>query len=402
MMRLVIEHVGRSGARAGQLELRKETVLSTPLLLVSTRGGAVPHLTRETLGHIWPVAPPAVNVPYQWHVKQADVLAQFGGGVGKFLGLGESSVWVSVQDPGERTPSGYHTNNAVSVWTGGGGKNKEVIDAKKYMQGIQALRPDVFVSLCDGDTPADCSNKRLSKSVSKTVDFLDKCLDYKSEMRDLADTGIIGVIEGGRDGKSREWSAKQTAARPVDGFLLDGLHLNGEDAEKMAFEEIGPIVKDVLELLPEEKVRIMHGAFDPELVLDLVTAGVDVFDSSYLYLATERDSALVFDNKTNPGGKSDGDGSNGHLSCGHELLMTAPIHRSDMGPLLDGCDCYSCRKHTRAYIHHLLTVREMLGKVLLMIHNLHHYKVFFDTIREAIKRDSLQEVKDMIVQSKIL
>ena len=64
-------------------------------------------------------------------------------------------------------------------------------------------------------------------------------------------------------------SAKQTAARPVDGFLLDGLHLNGEDAEKMAFEEIGPIVKDVLELLPEDKVRIMHGAFDPELVLDL-------------------------------------------------------------------------------------------------------------------------------------
>jgi queuine tRNA-ribosyltransferase subunit QTRTD1 len=178
--------------------------------------------------------------------------------------------------------------------------------------------------------------------------------------------------------------------------------LNGEDAEKMAFEEIGPIVNDVLELLPVDKVRIMYGAFDPELVLDLVCAGVDVFDSSYPYLVTERDSALVFNNKTNPGGKSDADGANGHLSCGHELLMTAPIHRSDMGPLLDSCDCYSCRKHTRAYIHHLLTVREMLGKVLLMIHNLHHYKVFFDTIREAIKRDSLQEVKDMIVQSKKL
>jgi queuine tRNA-ribosyltransferase subunit QTRTD1 len=81
-----------------------------------------------------------------------------------------------------------------------------------------------------------------------------------------------------------------------------------------------------------------------------------------------------------------------------EILMSDPSLKMDMSPLVADCECYTCRKHTRAYIHHLLAVREMLGKVLLMIHNLHHYTVFFQSIQEAIKQDRLEDLRKALDQ----
>jgi len=391
MMRLVIEHVGKGGERAGQLEMRGGRVLATPLLLTSTRGGAVPHLTRETLGFMNHKFPP-VNLPFQYHVKQTKVLELFGKGIGNFIGLSESASWVTVQDPSEKTPSGYHGAKNVSVWQA---TNKTLVDSQTYMRGIKAMDPDVFVSLCDGDTPPGCSNKRTSKSVSKSLEFLDECLELKNQMLELTDTAIIGAVEGGREPKARERSAKETASRPVDGFLLDGFHTNGEEGEKMAFEEVEVLIKDVLGILPKEKPKMWHGACPPQLVFDLVSLGVDIFDTSYPYFVTERDSALTFANHFCKLGidppESNGNGLSENQSL--ELSLADTSLKTDTTALVAGCECYTCRKHTRAYIHHLLAVREMLGKVLLMIHNLHHYTVFFESIGEAIKQDKLEEFR---------
>jgi len=396
MMRLVIDHVGRGGERAGQLEMRGGRVLATPLLLVSTRGGAVPHLTRETIGFMSDPFPP-INLPFQYHVKQTEVLKLFGKGIGNFVGLGESSSWVTVQDPSEKTPSGYHGNINVSVWQA---CNRTVVDPKSFMQGIKAMNPDVFVSLCDGDTPPDCSNKRVSKSVSKSLEFLDECLEMKAEMVELTDTAIVGAVEGGRDPKARERSAKETASRPVDAFLLDGFHTNGEEGENMLFEEVEPLIKDVMSLLPKDKPKMWQGSCKPHLVLDLVSVGVDIFDTSFPYFVTERESALTFANhlpkpRTDPF-ESNGNGVDDKAST--EILMSDPSLKMDMSPLVADCECYTCRKHTRAYIHHLLAVGEMLGKVLLMIHNLHHYTVFFQSIQEAIKQDRLEDLRKALDQ----
>lgn len=390
-MRLVIDHVGRGGERAGQLELRGGRVLATPLLLVSTRGGAVPHLTRETIGFMNDPSPP-INLPFQYHVKQTEVLKLFGKGIGNFVGLGESSSWVTVQDPSEKTPTGYHGNKNVSVWQG---TNRNTVDPNSFMQVIKAMNPDVFIALCDGDTPPDCSNKRVYKSVSKSLEFLDECLELKTEMVELTDTAIIGAVQGGRDPKSRERSAKETASRPVDAFLLDGFHTNGEEGEQMLFEEVEPLIKDVLGLLPKDKPKMWQGGCKPNLVLDLVSVGVDIFDTSFPYFVTERESALTFANHLPKSltGPLESNGNGVVDKANTEMLMSESSLKTDMSPLVAGCECYTCRKHTRAYIHHLLAVREMLGKVLLMIHNLHHYTVFFQSIQEAIKQDRLEDLR---------
>ena len=71
-------------------------------------------------------------------------------------------------------------------------------------------------------------------------------------------------------------------------------------------------------------------------------------------------------------------------------------HRESFTPLVANCDCYTCRNFTRAYIHHLTSVKEMLGKVLLQIHNLHHYYTFFSSLQTAIKEDQVEHFQNIV------
>ncbi len=102
-----------------------------------------------------------------------------------------------------------------------------------------------------------------------------------------------------------------------------------------------------------------------------VECGVDVFDGSYPYSACQRGSALIFNNSLT--------GTRGPT----ELNLTDPRyfphlqqfvyylllsrHAVDLAVLVDGCVCYTCTHHSRAYIHHLLSTKEILGRVLLML-----------------------------------
>lgn len=73
-------------------------------------------------------------------------------------------------------------------------------------------------------------------------------------------------------------------------------------------------------------------------------------------------------------------------------------YRGDFRPLVDGCSCYCCKNHKRAYIHHLLVTNELLAGVLLMLHNMTHYLGFFRALKEALANDRLQDLKSKVLQ----
>ena len=72
-----------------------------------------------------------------------------------------------------------------------------------------------------------------------------------------------------------------------------------------------------------------------------------------------------------------------HAAPGIVKLRNAR-YRDDLEPLDPACDCYTCRNFTRAYLHHLQRVNEILGARLNTLHNLHYYQRFMREIREAI------------------
>jgi hypothetical protein len=128
-------------------------------------------------------------------------------------------------------------NKYVSIWDNG---NRESVTVDTYMSAVDAMKPDAYVALCDGETPKNCPTKRIAKSVAKTLQCLDDTLvlaslktskemtvEMSTEMSKKTSkemstetskeistsTFLFGVVEGGYDAKARRLSAEQLAKR---------------------------------------------------------------------------------------------------------------------------------------------------------------------------------------------
>ena len=426
-----IEHLGRTlKERLGIWQGNKINV-STPSLWLTSQGGAIPNLTPETIQYLTPDSKFAgILVPFQYHIRDVEVLEKFKKGFDIFMGLpdNEWNILVAPQDPGIDHRQGYHTNKDISLWDATG--NRFPVNFSLYNRGLQSMIPDAFVSLCDGETPYTCPKKRVAKASAKSLQFLDQHLEHisKTENSDKnfgescmlqRKSCIFGAIEGGYDIELRRTSAKQVSERPVDGFFLDGFSLTVEESVNLEYEKYFKklINEAVIPNLPEDKPRLFLGICTPKNLLKLVASGIDMFDSSYARYATDQGRALVFLNTLSCLEKN----CNGHLNeslvtskndqeyaehepesksqCSAESSDTIDLNdvkfKNDFRPICDTCTCYTCRKHTRAYINHLLTTQEMLAPVLLTLHNLHHYATFFDTIRRSIQSDKFEKLLEL-------
>lgn len=78
--------------------------------------------------------------------------------------------------------------------------------------------------------------------------------------------------------------------------------------------------------------------------------------------------------------------------------MLCASHSTDKRPLVEGCSCFACRNHTRAYMHHLLHAHEMLASVLLEVHNTHWWLAYFEAMREAVLQQRMAEYAEWFRQ----
>ncbi|KAJ7320282.1 hypothetical protein JRQ81_019793 [Phrynocephalus forsythii] len=391
------------GCRLGTLTNlgRKENQsMEIPGCLLYTKMGSAPHLTHDTLQTVQNI-PVVAQLSLSSLTDLHDVLADYKEGIGKFIGMPESLVYCSLHDPVSCSPAGYNTHKTVSIW-GSGGRTE--LTASKFMAMQQAIRPDWFQCLSDGDTVAgEISKKRAKKSVDRSLSFLDECLHLQQKSPELQQSMMIGVIEGGNVLEERLRSARETAKRPVGGFLLDGFQ-----GSTMAKETKLELLSFVTAELPAEKPRFIHGIGRPDEVMEYIERGVDIFESFFPYLVTERGCALTFNYDYHPNpkeavlkeneqtdveGKADETCNRPEEITSFEICLKEKRYQEDFGPLVKGCSCYCCQNHTRAYVHHLLMTKELLAGVLLMMHNFQHYFGFFCSVRNALKEDMVDQLK---------
>jgi queuine tRNA-ribosyltransferase len=227
---------------------------------------------------------------------------------------------------------------------------------------IQAnLGSDIAMCL-DQVPPADIPRLKLEEAVRRTTAWAER-----QRYAPRADGQLrFAITQGGVDPELRRRSTEELAALDFDGNAIGGLAI-GEDRDAM-FETTDWATA----LMPADKPRYFMGIGDPEGILEVIEAGVDMFDCVLPTRTARTGSALT--------------------SAGRINLRNAQYAR-DQSPLDEGCDCPACTRFTRAYIRHLVNQNELLGLRLLSLHNLRFLLELTRGAREAIERGGFAAYK---------
>nr|CAI5828679.1 unnamed protein product [Callosobruchus analis] len=386
-MKFFVRTSQKRGPRLGALgwiENSPDIKIETPVVLLHTQGGHIPHITHEVFKLV-SNEPQILQIPLVSMQNFKDTMTYYNGTISEFIGSKNSLTCLTLHDPSNLTKQGHHMKDKIPIWTKRG---KVLYDADMYMDVVESFKPNMYYLLSDGDTNKTSSQKRISKAVEQTVIFNRQCLERHRNSEVLKKMFVMAPIAGGYCLKSREHCIKSLLgnANEVNGFLIDGLHNNGPEVEFLPYEEIKSVVEFIIEKLPPEKLYSVQGCWNPLNVIKLVQCGVDMFDTSYCRILTERSAAMTFQIEAS-------DAANDY-----EINLRHHSFAEDFTPIIDSCRCLACRKYTRAYIHHLLTVQELLAPVLIMIHNIHHYLRFFKKIRQCIANDTLDDFENNIAR----
>ena len=177
---------------------------------------------------------------------------------------------------------------------------------------------------------------------------------------------LFGIIQGGMFEDLRDISLAELNALDFDGYAIGGLSV-GEPKEDML-----RILAHTAPKMPQNKPRYLMGVGTPEDLVDAVSSGIDMFDC----VMPTRNAR------------------NGWLFTQYgDVKIKNAGYKQDLKSLDADCACYTCRNFTRAYLHHLHKVGEILGARLNTIHNLHYYQVLMQGMRDAIEAGSFDAFK---------
>lgn len=177
---------------------------------------------------------------------------------------------------------------------------------------------------------------------------------------------LFGIVQGGMYEHLREESLEGLKEIGFHGYAVGGLSV-GEPKEEMH-----RIMEKIVWQLPEDKPRYLMGVGTPEDLVEGVSQGIDMFDC----VMPTRNAR------------------NGWLFTRYgDIKIRNSKYKDDLRPLDPTCDCYACKHFSRAYLHHLQKVNEILGARLNTIHNLHYYQHLMQEIRDALDADRFEEWK---------
>lgn len=177
-------------------------------------------------------------------------------------------------------------------------------------------------------------------------------------------TCLFSITQGGTFKELRTRSAEYLATLSHDGISFDGSAIGG-----LSVGESKASMYEVLSYhpaqLPADRIRYLMGVGTPEDIVEAVYHGVDLFD-------------CVMPTRSGRFGRAFVSGDEPYINIKNAAFA------SDQASLDSRCLCVACRNYSRAYLHHLFKVGEMLGPQLLSIHNLTYYLSLMGRIRAAI------------------
>jgi len=223
---------------------------------------------------------------------------------------------------------------------------RSILDGAKHfwtpeenMRVQQDLGADIAMQL-DQCPPYPAEKEFVATAVRRSADWAARCKTAHTR----EDQALFGIVQGGVFEDLRLESVERLTELDLPGYGIGGYSV-GEPHELM-LESLGP----VCDAMPVNKPRYLMGVGNPTTILLAIGLGVDMFDCVLPTRTARMGTAFSSEGRMN--------------------LKNAKYAR-DFGPLDENCTCPVCTQYSRAYLRHLVSMKEMLASILLSVHNLH-------------------------------
>ena len=345
-------------ARRGRIQLNHGTI-ETPIFMPVGTYGAVKAMSPADLNDI-NAQIILGNTFHLWLRPGTDIINQFNG-LHQFIGWDKPIL----------TDSGgfqVFSLGAMRKLTEEGAKFASPIDGSRLflspevsMQIQRALNSDIVMQL-DECTPYIINDRPATKDEAAQSMQLSLRWAKRSKnefIRGENPNALFGIVQGGMFTDLREASLAGLMDMELDGIAVGGLSV-GEPKEEMY-----RIMAHIGAILPDNKPHYLMGVGTPEDLVEGVSCGIDMFDC----VMPSRNAR------------------NGWLFTRFgDIRIRNARYKNDQKPLDDTCQCYTCRHFSRAYLHHLNRVGEILGAQLSTLHNLYYYLQLMAEMRTSIEQ----------------
>ncbi|MDQ5883535.1 MAG: queuine tRNA-ribosyltransferase [Patescibacteria group bacterium] len=381
--------------RAGVIHTPNGDILTPSFVVVGTKA-TVKSMTPEMLKSLG--AQVVLANTYHLYLQPGNELVKKGGGFAKFMGWQGPTMTDSggFQVFSLGAAFGEHVSKVAKAGdenkkkvddggTGNQGKlakiDEEGVTFKSHLDGSShrftpessmAVQFDLGADMIfafDECTSPQATHEYQKEAMDRTHRWARRCLNAHEKLDPENVQALFGVVQGGRHEDLRRESAKALAEMKTEnGSMFDGFGIGGSFDK----DDMGTAVAWVNEVLPEEKPRHLLGIGDPLDVFLGIENGCDLFDCVAPTRIARNGSLYTKD---------------GNIS------ITNSKYRTDFSPIEEGCECYTCKNYTKAYLAHLFHAKEILANTLASVHNVYFIVNLVHKIREAILEDRFAEFK---------
>ena len=360
----VIKQDSRTGARAGILHTPHGDILTPTYMPVGTQAtvkGVMPRDLKEAKTQI------LLANTYHLYMRPGDDIVKKAGGLHKFMAwdkpiLTDSGGFqvFSLAKLNKIKDDGLFFNSHVDG-------SKHLFTPEKVMEIEENLGADIIMAFDECSTfGADYNYSALA--MERTLKWLDRC--YAAHKRE--DQALFPIIQGNVFKDLRRESLKATLPYIKYGFGIGGLSV-GEPKEVMY-----DVLSDLLPLYPENVPRYLMGVGSPDCLVEGVYRGVDMFDCVLATRVARNGTALTHDGK---------------------VVVRNGAYKEDFTPIDPLCDCYACKNYTKAYLRHAINAGEMIGGMMISLHNITYLNSLMADVRQAIMEDRFTEFREEFYKS---
>ena len=347
----------KSSARIGKIETDHGS-FETPLFMPVATSGAIKGVhNKDLIENIYPDV--ILSNTYHLYLRPGTDIIENAGGLHKFMNWNNNIL----------TDSGgyqvYSLSNNRKI-------NNEGVKFKSHIDGSyhffkpedaidiqRSIGADIIMAF-DECTPYPCDKIYARKSMELTHNWLDRCITRfnTTKKKYLHDQFLLPIVQGSMNKELRKISAEYVASKDLPGNAIGGLSV-GEPHEIMY--EISDLVCSIL---PKNKPRYLMGVGTPLNLIENIGLGVDMFDC--VMPTRNARNGMLFT-------------SEGTINIKNKKW------KNDHSIIDFNGNTFVDSSYTKAYLRHLFSINENLGKQIATIHNLGFYKWIIDSTKKAIK-----------------